>query len=209
MDCLAKLLARDEPNRTFYKAIFAAEAAVNASPPCELLTRTFGLAISPIPEHSRDHRPMSLPSLVEVRKPLLMQGLLAADIMAGLAPGFESGVRRTWLASGNGFAQNLFLLARQLSVQYEGTAVRPGGAQPRGQPKRDPDLVYIIGLAISMLRRLTDKARDPSNPLGDGGVPPDALPAKESVLSALQMQAQEWAKEGMLADLLAYASSGE
>jgi SWI/SNF chromatin-remodeling complex subunit SWI1 len=210
VDCLAKLLARDEPNRTFYKAIFAAEAAVNASPPCELLTRTFGLAISPIPDHSRDHRPMNLPSLVEARKPLLMQGLLAADIMAGLAPGFESGVTRAWLASGNGFAQNLFLLARQLSVQYEGPPVRTGGGgQQRGQPKRDSDLVYIVGLAVSMLRRLTDKARDPSNPVGDGGIPPDVMPAKESVLNALQMQAQEWAKEGMLADLLAYASFGE
>ncbi|KAK4112623.1 hypothetical protein N656DRAFT_709506 [Canariomyces notabilis] len=207
VDCLAKLLARDEPNRTYYKAIFAAEAAVNASPPCELLTRVFGLAISPLPDHSRDHRPMNLPSLVEARKPVLMQGLLAADIMAGLAPGYESGVTRAWLASGNGFAQNLLLLVRQLSAQFEGPPGRTGG-QPRTQPKRDLDLVYIIALAVNMLKRLGEKAHDPNSPERKVSVPPEVLPARESVLSALQMQANEWTKEGILADLLAYVDLG-
>lgn len=210
VDCLAKLLARDEPNRTYYKAIFAAESAVNSSPPCELLTRTFGLAISPIPDYLRDPRPMSLPPVVEARKPLLMQGLLAADIMAGLAPGCESGVTRAWLASGNGFARNLMLLVRHLSAQFEGQPAKPGGPQARNQPRKDMDLVYVIGLAFSMLRKLSEKALDPSNPMGENSIPPDALPAKESVLSALQMQAQEWgAKEGMLSNLLAFASLGE
>ncbi|KAK0724470.1 hypothetical protein B0H67DRAFT_568025 [Lasiosphaeris hirsuta] len=222
-DALAKLLARDEPNRTHYKAIFAADAAVSSSPPCELLTRTFALAISPIPmptpppmlspEHSRDarmsdsydSRPSNLPSLVEVRKPFLMQGLLAANIVAGLAPGYESGVTRTWLASGNGFAQSLFLLVRQLSAQYEGQPVRPG-AHPRGQARRDSELVYIVRLAVSMLRKLSERARDPNNPIGETSIPPNALPSKDNVLFALQMQAQEWSKEGMLADLVAYAS---
>jgi SWI/SNF chromatin-remodeling complex subunit SWI1 len=209
VDSLAKLLARDEPNRTHYMNIFAAEAAVNGSPPCELLTRAFGLAISPIPDHLRDHRPVNLPPLVEARKPLLMQGLLSADIMAGLAPGFESGVTRAWLSSGNGFAQNLLVLARQLSTQFEGPPVRTGGGQPRGQPKRDPDLVYLIGLAVSILKRLTEKALDPSDPDGESSIPPEVLPAKEAVLSVLQMQAPEWAKQGILADLVDYASMAD
>ncbi|KAL2258971.1 hypothetical protein VTK26DRAFT_7511 [Humicola hyalothermophila] len=235
VDSLAKLLARDEPNRTYYKAIFAAEAAVSTSPPCELLTRAFALAISAIPDHARDHR-MNLPPLVEARKPLLMQGLLAADIMAGLAPGAETGVTRTWLASGNGFAQNLFLLTRQLSLQYEGPMQQqqqqqqqqhnrgPQGARGGPQMKRDPDLLYIIGLAMSLLKKLSEKAKHPGsgpsaaaaagerhgaeNGVG-GGVPPDVLPAKESVLGALQMQAAEWGKEAVLADLLAFVSFGE
>ncbi|KAL2187836.1 hypothetical protein L209DRAFT_685537 [Thermothelomyces heterothallicus CBS 203.75] len=206
VDSLAKLLARDEPNRRHYRNIFAAEATVVTSPPCELLTRTFGLAISPIPDHLREHRPVNLPPLVEARKPLLMQGLLSADILAGLAPGFESGVTRSWLASGNGFAQNLFLLARQLSAQFEGSSVRPGSGQARAQPKKDLDLVYIIGLAVSMLKRLTEKALDPNDPTGESSIPPEVLPTKESVLGLLQLQSQEWAKEGILADLLDYAS---
>jgi SWI/SNF chromatin-remodeling complex subunit SWI1 len=205
VDCLAKLLARYEPNRTYYATIFAAEAAVNSSPPCELLTRAFGFAISPIPDHLREPRAMNLPSLVEARKPLLMQSLLAADVLASLAPGFESGVARTWLASGNGFAQNLFLLARQLTAQFEGLAARTAGGQPRGHPKRDPDLVYIISLAVSILKQLTKKARDPNDPTGENSIPPEVLPAKEGVLTALQLQAQEWAKEGVLANLMDYA----
>ncbi|KAK4120534.1 hypothetical protein N657DRAFT_579756 [Parathielavia appendiculata] len=209
VDSLAKLLARDEPNRTHYKAIFAAETAVITSPPCELLTRTFALAISPVPDHMREQRAMNLPSLVEARKPLLMQSLLSADIMGGLAPGHESGVTRLWLTSGNGFAQNLFLLARHLGSQFEGPPARTSRGQPVGQPKRDPDLVYIIGLALSLLRRLTEKALDPSDPAGESSIPPEVLPAKESVLEALQMQAQEWAKDGILANLVEYASMAE
>jgi len=51
VDSLAKLLARDDPNRTYYKAIFSSEGS--SMPPNDLLTRTFGLSIAPIPEHMR------------------------------------------------------------------------------------------------------------------------------------------------------------
>ncbi|KAK3312902.1 hypothetical protein B0H66DRAFT_382875 [Apodospora peruviana] len=207
VDSLAKLLARDEPNRTLYKAIFAAELMVTTSPPCELLTRTFALAISPIPDHLREtKRHANFPPLAEARKAFLMQGLLSADILAALAPGYETGVTRTWLASGNGFAQNLFLLIRQLSAQFESQTVRPGGGQARGQSRKDSELVYIVVLAVSMLKRLSAKARDPSDPTGEGSIPPNVLPGKDTLLGALQMQAAEWTKEGMLADLVAYAS---
>lgn len=210
VDALAKLLARDEPNRTHYKAIFAADAA--GSPACELLTRAFGLAISPIPDQTRDGRSTSLPSVVEVRKPFLMQGLLAADIIASLAPGYESGVTRAWLSSGSGFAQNLFRLIRLLSLQFEGSPPpRPGGPQPRGHghghpavARRDGELVYIVVIGVSMLRRLSEKARDPGDPVGS--LPPNATPSRETVLGALAMSAAEWTKEGMLSSLLAYAS---
>lgn len=220
IDAMAKLLARDVPNRTFYRNIFAADAS--SSPPCELLTKTFSLAISPIPPPSNvslhmpdrdprlvdsyDSRPSNLPPLVEVRKPFLMQGLLAADILSSLAPGYEIGIARAWLSSGNGFAQNLFHLIRQLSAQFEGQPMRHGMGHPRSQPRRDSELVYIVRLAVSILRRLGEKAHDPSNPTGENSIPAAALPGKENVLGALQMQAPEWSKEGMLADLVAYAS---
>lgn len=215
IDALAKLLARDQPNRSFYEAIFAADAS--SSSPCELITRAFALAISPIPlptvDHPRDPRladaldtrPPNFPSLVEVRKPILMQGLLAADILALIAPR-DNGVTRAWLASGDGFARNLFLLARQLGVQYENTVLRPaGGPQSRNQARRDSDLLYIVRLAVRLLKRLSESAResDPSCP-----IPAQALPDKELVLGALQMQAPEWAKEGMLADLVAFVKLG-
>ncbi|KAK3997827.1 SWI/SNF chromatin-remodeling complex subunit sol1 [Cladorrhinum sp. PSN332] len=212
VDSLAKLLARDEPNRKYYRALFVSDAAVNASPPCELLTKTFALAISPIPpvpDVSVDTRHAKLPPLVEARKPFLMQGLLAADILAGLAPNFESGVARSWLCSATGFTQNLLSLVPHLSKQYEEQVFRSRGPHPHVQGKRDAELVYISTMAVNLLRRLSEKARDPNNPVGDHGIPPEALPSKGLLLSALQLRAQEWGKDGMLADLVAYASLGE
>ncbi|KAI1103682.1 hypothetical protein F4804DRAFT_342292 [Jackrogersella minutella] len=197
VDSLAKLLARDEPNRTHYKIIFAADAS--ASPPFELLTRTFGLAVSPIPDQNKESRPANLPSFVEARKALLMQGLLAADIIAQLAPGYESGVTREWLSSGEGFAQNLFRLVRTLCSQAEPTP-RVGG-NARTQPREDVDILYIITCGVSTLRRLGEKARDPNRP---GSVPPNALPTRESLFGALQsLKSPKWTL--LLNQLSAYA----
>lgn len=186
IDSLAKLLARDEPNRSHYKVIFAADAS--ASSPYELLTRTFALAVSPIPDQNKETRPANLPTFVEARKALLMQGLLAADIIAQLAPGYESDVTRTWLASGEGFAQNLFRLVRTLCLLAEPTP-RVGG-NARSQPREDMDLLYIITCGVSTLRRLSEKARDPSNP---ASIPPNALPTRDSLLGALQsLKSPKW-----------------
>ncbi len=179
VDALAKLLARDEPNRTHFKLIFAADAST--SWPYELLTRTFALAISPIPDQSRETRPANLPSLVEARKPTLMQGLLAADIIAQLAPGPETGVTRLWLLSGEGFAQNLFRLVRTLCSQAE--AAPRSGPNPRAQPRDDSDTLYIISCGVSTLRRLGEKARDP-NDLSSHPFP--ALPLRDSLFTALR-----------------------
>ncbi|KAI1089274.1 hypothetical protein F5B19DRAFT_382885 [Rostrohypoxylon terebratum] len=186
VDSLAKLLARDEPNRSHYKIIFAADAATSS--PHELLTRTFGLAVAPIPDQNKESRPANLPSFVEARKALLMQGLLAADIIAQLAPGYESGVTRAWLSSGEGFAQNLFRLIRTLCTQAEPTP--RGGANARAQQREDVDILYIITCGVSTLKRLGEKARDPNNP---ASIPPNALPTRESLFGALQsLKSPKW-----------------
>ena len=268
IDSLAKLLARDEPNRTYYKNIFASESPSpgQSSPADLLITRTFALAISPVPDLSAPNtRPANIPSLIEVRKPFLMQGLLAADILASITPdgpigasvagidaaengpaGASGGVNvaKAWLSCGNGLVQNLFHLVRQLSMQYESQPVGPvrptgRGAANQQHNKRDADLVYIVGLAVSMLKKLGEKAAKDS-PLGSGsrsrygatvdrmegvegdesdwekqrlgqdGLPACAvLPGKDTVLGALQMNAAEWGKEGMLKDLVAFYVLGE
>ncbi|WKT40716.1 hypothetical protein QSH57_005522 [Fusarium oxysporum f. sp. vasinfectum] len=144
VDALAKLLARDEPNRGHYKAVFALDS--NSSPPYELLTRAFGLAIAPIPDKARTQtRQPNLPSLVEARKPFLMQGLLSAEILASLAPGHDSGVAQSWLSSGNDFAQNLFRLIRELSQLYE----QPQVQGPRTAPQKT--LSWCISLLLRLL----------------------------------------------------------
>ncbi|KAL7619357.1 hypothetical protein AAE478_009894 [Parahypoxylon ruwenzoriense] len=197
VDALAKLLARDEPNRTHYKIIFAADAA--SSPPYELLTQTFALAVSPVPDQNKESRPANLPSFVEARKALLMQGLLAADIIAQLAPGYETGVTRAWLSSGEGFAQNLFRLIRTLCSHAE--PVPRVGGNARTQPREDMDVLYIITCGVSTLRRLSEKARDPNNP---ASIPPNALPTRESLFGALQsLKSPKWTL--LLNQLSAYA----
>ncbi|ORY67142.1 uncharacterized protein BCR38DRAFT_455991 [Pseudomassariella vexata] len=196
VDSLAKLLARDEPNRTHYKTIFAADAS--ASPPCELMTRTFALAIAPIPDQNKESRPANLPSFVEARKPIMMQGLLAADIIASLAPGYESGVTRAWLSSGEGFAQNLLRLVRILCNQSEPT--QPPTRNARVQQREDTDVLHIITWGVSTLKRLTEKARDPNSP---SSIPPNSVPTREGLFDALQMKSPKWSI--LLNQLCAYA----
>jgi SWI/SNF chromatin-remodeling complex subunit SWI1 len=200
VDALAKLFARDEPNRTHYKNLLTVDGTSQAR--TDLLNRTFGLAIASIPDQSKESRPPGVPSVVESRKPFLMQGLLAADIIASIAPGYESGVTKAWLSSGNGFAQNLFRLIRALSIQFE--APHRLGGNRGGQQRKDGELVYIVCLGVSMLRKLAEKARDPSDPTSS--IPPNVLPSMDSVFGALQMTSQEWTKDGMLQQLISYAS---
>ncbi|KAF2967818.1 hypothetical protein GQX73_g5746 [Xylaria multiplex] len=195
LDALAKLLARDEPNRTHYKTIVATDAL--SSNPYELLTRTFALVISPIPYPSYDMRPGILPPSVEARKPLLMQGLLAADIIAQLAPSYESGLTRAWLSSGDGFAQKLLTLVRTICQHSEHPVARPG---TNTRHREDPDLLYIVTCAVSALRRLSEKARDPNDA---ASIPPNALPTRASLFDSLNnLKNPKWAS--LLNQLSAY-----
>lgn len=205
VDALAKLLARDEPNRTHFRHVFTTDANSPAS--SDLLTRTFSLAISPIPEHVRETRPRHLPPIIEARKPILMQGLLAADIVASLAPGYESGVTRAWLTAENGFAQNLHRSIRDLCHQYENVEIHARTYRLREPPRKDAELMYIVVLAISLLRKLSDKAIDPLDP--KLSLPPSVWPSGEGLLEALGMISGEWSRDGFLQNLVAFASSEE
>ncbi|PHH90241.1 hypothetical protein CDD83_4179 [Cordyceps sp. RAO-2017] len=197
VDALAKILARDEPNRSFYKYLFAADGTGSSA--YELLTRTFALAVSPIPEKAKEEtRPPHAPSLVDWRKPFVMQGLLAAEILASMAPGPETGLARSWLASGGSFAQNLYRLVQELSVLYEKHPMA-GRVPGRGPSRRDPELVYIVVVAVALLKRLVDKAGDPNS--ATCAVSSDFLPQTQLLVHALSMGSAEWTKEGMLLQL--------
>ncbi|KAF2868904.1 hypothetical protein BDV95DRAFT_106266 [Massariosphaeria phaeospora] len=170
VDSLAKLLARDDPNRTYYKQIFINEAT--SSPPYDLLTRAFALAISVVPDRTtgRLHQMAETQGtnirhiearIAEGRKPYLMQGMLAADILASLAPGPESGVCHSWLESDDGWAVSLLKFAMSLCTTDSGIQ-QPAPQQGRGQRLMDPDIVgfqLIVYRALSMLKRLGDKSR--------------------------------------------------
>ncbi len=177
VDSLAKLLARDEPNRTYYKAIFSAGGA--SSPPYELLTRTFGLAISPLPVSL-----VNLRAIVGARKPFLLQGMLAAEILSNLAPGSDHHLARSWLESTDGFAASLLRLVGLLSGENRAPTV---SRHPQaGRVPSDPDseaYAAITQRAIAVLKRLVEKAKNGDN--GELRLPPGILPKRETLLGAM------------------------
>ena len=174
VDSLAKILARDEPNRSFYRTIFLTETI--GTPKYDLMTRAFGLAISPIPENTWQ------PQLVEARKPFLEQGMLAAEIITGMAPGPEESLAKTWLSSEDGFALNLLKLVCLLSPQ---TVQQIQGRGPAKMviPEDAHPFSRITHRGMGVLQKLAERAEDASDPLSS--LPLGILPKKESLLGAL------------------------
>ncbi|KAI9809608.1 MAG: hypothetical protein M1825_000040 [Sarcosagium campestre] len=174
---LAKLLARDEPNRTVYKSIFQADAA--SSPPYDLLTRTLALAVSPIPLQASPNSPWV--RTVEARKPCLLQGLLAAEILVDLAPGPEANVARSWLSSESGLGASVSNLATYLAAGQLPAPPRP----PPGRRQADAaDQVPVESIALrasAVLRRLAEKVPVPEDP--SSRLPSGVLPKKSLLLS--------------------------
>jgi len=198
LDSLAKLLARDEPNRTHYKTIFAAD--VSSTPPFDLLTKSFALAISPIPDDKHDAKRGSIGLLVEARKPILMQGMLAAEILSNLAPGFESGVAMSWLTSEDGFAQNLSRMVMSLVVEPP-MQISNQRSQPVPKGMEDEALLRITTGGIAVLHRLAEKCKDPENPRST--IPLSGMPSEELLLGALEIRHPRM--QGVLKQLCAYA----
>jgi len=201
VDSLAKLLARDEPNRTHYKTIFASDIA--SSPPYDLLSRTFALAISAIPDDKQDAKRGNLVPVVEARKPFLMQGMLAAEILSNLVPGYETGVAKSWLTSDDGFSQNLCRLILSLCLE---TSPQTGHQRAPQVPKgvEDEALLHITLGGIAVLRRLAEKSRDPEDL--NSMIPISGLPAKENLLGALEIRQPRL--QGVLKQLCGYAGLG-
>jgi SWI/SNF chromatin-remodeling complex subunit SWI1 len=161
VDCLAKLLARQDPNRVLYKSIFTAPSSSLASSesPLDLLTRAFALSISVLPDRSKGSTTNSTQlRIVEARKAYLTQGMLAADILTTLAPSNASDLARAWLDSDDGWASSLLSLASLLSVEQP---PRPATAAAKGPPPMGWDVEsfrQISERALMMMKRLAEKA---------------------------------------------------
>lgn len=173
VDSLAKLLARDDPNRTFYRAIFLADSGT--VPPYDLLTRTFGLAVAPMPEFRTN-----VLVTVEARKAYLAQGLLAAEILAGLIPSSEHALARAWLSSQDGFALNLIKIISYIAKSVQAPQRHPSGRMLEHDPQ-GYGMITFRGLAV--LRKLVEKAKDVEGHVNE--LPPGILPKKESLLGSL------------------------
>ena len=211
VDSLAKLLARDEPNRTFYRSIFAADSA--STPSYDLLTRTFALAIAPVPDYGNadvsgtiqgpgsdtarakedmEARESELLARVKARMPYLAQGMLAAEILATLVPGPEHVLARSWLLSADGFAVNLLRLVCFLTIDIGHlTALAPAPAPPRHlpaarsvQPNASSEgILMITRRGMAVLRKLAEKCKTLESPAY--GLLAAVLPSKATVMQAL------------------------
>jgi SWI/SNF chromatin-remodeling complex subunit SWI1 len=171
IDSLAKLLARDEPNRSFYKEIFTENIVTSPSTPVyqqyDLLTRAFAFAIAVIPERvsprARHNQAESL-RLAEARKPSLTQGMLAADILATLCPGVDVGLAKAWLQAEDCWAQSLvryalLFMRKDVDLTQQRTQQRhPSGA--RNAVNEDAGFALVTPRALSVIKRLGQKTLD-------------------------------------------------
>ncbi|CAG8939691.1 unnamed protein product [Penicillium salamii] len=190
VDGLAKMLARDDPNRTYFKAIFSGDGSTPPQP--ELLTRAFGLAISCVP----DKKPMAV---VDARKVFLMQGLLSADVLTTFADG---ALAKAWLESVDGFAVHLLRLSCALCTER----IPQINMRQRGQAEADAyAFSSIVNRGLGILRRLAEKSKqvDNTSPLN---IPSGILPRKESLLGALLLPNIDG---GVVRQLLTYARLAE
>lgn len=190
VDTLAKILARDEPNRAFYRQIFQADST--STEPYALLTRTFGLAISPIPDRTKGYMLGGAEVRIsEVRKPFLSQGMLAADIIASLAPSNDGSLTRSWLESEDGWAPSLLSMIITLAMDRTSAAPQP---RQSAHSYEGNGFASITHRAVAMLQKLVEKSdvgrsggHDDS---GAGGASPSrvftvCMPVEETILTAL------------------------
>ena len=159
VDCLAKLLARQDPNRQLYRSIFTASAsslAISESP-LDLLTRAFALAISVMPDRSKGSLGNTVQlRIVDVRKAYITQGMLAADILTTLLPSSETDLARSWIESEDGWAVGLLNLAALLSVDR--SQMNQQGPKGREIGVDNESFKLITHRALAMMKRLAEKA---------------------------------------------------
>lgn len=169
VDALAKLLAKDDPNRIYFGAIFSGDGS--APPQPELLTRAFGLAVSPVPHKN-------ILAAADARQVFLMHGLLAADVLTTFA---DASFAKLWLGSVDGFAIHLLRLSCALCNER----IPQISMRQRAQAENDTIAFgSIIHRGIAILRRLAEKSKqvDNSSPVR---VPCGIVPRKEQLLGAL------------------------
>ena len=166
LDSLAKILARDDPNRGFLKTIFHNDLMAASRDNSPLITQAFALAIAPIPESVFNAPPtLVLLRLVERRKPTLGQGILVLDLLSTMLPPSTVSTpagkskrrccQRIWLETDDGWASRLIHLVLAMGVQ---DAQAGPERHPVTQQLIDTGRGYqsITQRALSMVRRVLE-----------------------------------------------------
>lgn len=190
IDSLAKLLARDDPNKNHYKHLFndnipspsAANLPVHQQ--YDLLTRAFAFAVAIVPDRTASsYKTGQREKLVaEVRKASLTQGMLAADILLTLTPAAETGLAKAWTESEDGWAPSLLRLLSVLCMvnksgvpgpNVRGPPSRGGFAQnphlpPHLQQREEVGFEMVVRRGFDVIRRLQEMAREGRSVSGEG-----------------------------------------
>lgn len=167
LDSLAKILARDDPNRGFFKMIFHNDLASTNKDAQPLITQAFALAIAPIPESAFNGPSMGVPlRLVDKRKAFVSQGMLVLDILSTMLPPSNPNtavkskagcLQRTWLESSDGWVSRLLHLVIHMGMH---DAQHPPERHPVTHAAIDSGRSFssITQRALSMVRRLIEAA---------------------------------------------------
>ena len=179
VDILAKLLARDDPNRTFYRSIFLADGT--SSPPYETFTRAFGLAVAGIPVYDN---PADFQHIIKNhnRMHTMAQGLLAADVLSGLIPGSEHSLARSWLISQDNFASSLVEITLFFGHPTVSSFVRFPNSHPT-EVERSVS-VSIAQHSAAVLVKLAERAKDPDT--SEASLPSSVMPRRKRFLDAMK-----------------------
>ena len=127
--------------------------------------------------------------------------MLAAEILASLAPASDHPLARTWLESEDGFAGNLLRLVGLLSADRS-TQTTSRQSSRNHPPESDANgYGAIANRAMAVLKTLVQRARR-TDETGSTIVPLGIMPSKESLLGAM---IQKDIDPGILRQLCVYA----
>jgi SWI/SNF chromatin-remodeling complex subunit SWI1 len=219
IDSLAKLLARDDPNKAHFKHIFTDNIPSPSTahlPPhqqYDLLTRAFALAVAIIPDRTSPtfkSGPREL-RVAEARKASLTQGMLAADILLSLAPPEASALAKAWVTSEDGWVPSLLQLIPVLSRRTGGVGPAMNGMRgPQGRPgfvgalpphlqaqREEVGFEMVVRRGLDVIKRLAGRIRDGMRVRKKGDVG-RALEAQADVEGTASVPGGEKEDDGLL-----------
>ncbi|KAL9050879.1 MAG: hypothetical protein Q9162_006354 [Coniocarpon cinnabarinum] len=188
IDSLAKMLARDEPNRGMIKTILHNDLSVVSDSSRALFTKAFATGIAPIPDKSFNTTSSGGPlRLVERRKPFITQAMLILDILSTLVPATlgppgpdetsgSASLQRQWLESEDAWASRIIHLVIAMGMHDAHHPHMERHPVTRERVDTGQGFTSITQRAIGMVRRLLESADKIDTDAGkDGG---DLISAK-------------------------------
>ncbi|KAG5357116.1 SWI/SNF chromatin-remodeling complex subunit SWI1 [Yarrowia sp. C11] len=203
VDMFVKSVSRETPNKKFfvdimlekcrdpqYLEISQLNRADHDVPifQYEILTRIFGICVSPVPRTDLQ----IIPHTFDIRKPLMLQALLGAEILAHIVPAKtdKENLPLRWLNSDDNFGNTLLRTACALgSVNVSAYKAKSQRHDPKKIEEANP-FARITQRCITILRILGLKAMkgEEEEELAvseESALPPGVLPNVETILGAM------------------------